>query len=197
MLYLAAVPSVPQDARVAEAREPASYHVMRSAMIGITVAVVFSLGMIAIAVFGFAAYDTPLFIGLPVAFGAALGYVFNRDAVRNPGATNQAVLVGLGILGGLIFLFELEGIVCLMMALPIAIPLAILGGQVGRKLAIMNRGSIAGAMAALMLVPGGLLVNKIGTPVAPTYEIVTAIDIAAPPAAVWKNVIGFREIHAP
>jgi hypothetical protein len=44
------------------------------------------------------------------------------------------------------------------------------------------------------VLPTGALVEKIST-VAPTYEVVTSVDVAAPPAVVWNRVVQFDQIQ--
>jgi hypothetical protein len=96
-----------------------------------------------------------------------------------------------------VFLFAVEGVVCLIMALPIAAVLGIMGAYVGRSIALRGSGIAFGAAAMFLVVPTGAAVDKATTSAPPTYEVVTTIDVAAPPEVVWKRVVQFGEIEAP
>jgi hypothetical protein len=96
-----------------------------------------------------------------------------------------------------VFLFAMEGVICLLMALPIAAILGIMGAYVGRSIALRGGGIAYGAAAMFLVVPTGAAVDKATTAAPPTYEVVTSIDVAASPEVVWNRVVQFREIKAP
>src|SRR5262249_12947078 len=78
-----------------------------------------------------ATYGWSLFVGLPFLMGLLSVVIASR---RNPLTRSEAI--GLACLtmlvsGGFLLAFAIEGIICLIMALPIVLPLAALGGWVG------------------------------------------------------------------
>jgi hypothetical protein len=82
------------------------------------------------------------------------------------------------------------------MALPLALPLGMMGGWFAFK---MQTGRNSGARsAALMLLPLGLGSAAYDVAVEPAvYEVTTSIEIAASPEAVWRHVISYTEMPAP
>src|SRR4029453_13979398 len=99
------------------------------------------------------------------------------------------LVLGSLLLGALALLLgALEGIVCLVLASPLAIGIAVVGGFLGRAIAVHRRHPPQHAMCALALLP---LVFRAGTmlPAAVTFESRATIRIAAPPEAVWPALL--------
>lgn len=96
-----------------------------------------------------------------------------------------------------LLIFAIEGIICILMAAPLAIPFIIAGTFVGY--AIQNRKATRIKLIILytIVVPSLLAFeNHIDTK--PTvYPIITSVEIDAPIEQVWANVIAFPEMEAP
>jgi len=80
------------------------------------------------------------------------------------------------------------------MALPIAWAIALPGAVLGR---VMARGAMFGSTGAGMalLVPLFLGVEPRGAPT--PHEVVTIVEIAAPPDEVWRHVVTFPDLPPP
>ncbi len=166
---------------------------LRGALIGVAAGVVLTLAMTALSVFVLGTYGASLFVGTPFIIGVTTGFAFNRGGARTPKATigvaSLAILLsGLGLL-----LFALEGVLCLLMAAPLALAVAIPGALVGA--AIAQRGNRSWTQTALLILflPlfGAAESQAVRTPL---YQVATTIDIDAAPDQVWPNVIGFSEL---
>jgi hypothetical protein len=97
-----------------------------------------------------------------------------------------------------LMLFAIEGSVCIVMALPIAIPIALLGGLVGFFIQRARHVNASGiALAVLLFLPLFMGAERVALPPAPIYALVTSVEVDAPPSRVWKNVISFRELPPP
>ena len=134
-------------------------------------------------------YGWSLFVMLPVVAGG-LGTWCLRPATRG-----QAVRTGamVGSLGCALFLFAgLEGFICVLMALPVAVPLAILGSL----LAYWGGGLSSPKQPAAMclLLPISMLFDVNAKP--QLYPVTTTIVVNATPERVWKNVVAFPDISA-
>jgi len=105
------------------------------------------------------------------------------------------VVLSVILFGGVILLFAAEGLFCLAMAFPIAALVALLGGVIGREIAKRGGGAISFA-TALFVIPTGSVIDR-ASAIAPTYEVVTTVDVAAAPATVWKRVVQFDDITTP
>jgi hypothetical protein len=82
----------------------------------------------------------------------------------------------------------------MLMALPLAGVMALLGGLVGRAMARAQAGTGLGFAAALFVLPGGAAMDRV-TSIAPNYEVVTAVEVEATPQTVWNHVVQFDEIR--
>lgn len=132
-------------------------------------------------------YGITLFVVIPMFVGAASEWIFAPSTMMGAAAIAFAsmaipflVLIGLRI----------EGLLCIGMAAPIAIPLAAFGAFVAH----MARARVAPA-AILLLLPPSVAYDTSAQPV--VYAVRTAIVINAPPAAVWPHVISFPELPEP
>jgi hypothetical protein len=93
-----------------------------------------------------------------------------------------------------------EGIFCLVMAMPIALPLAAIGGTFGylvQRRRWLQQGTPAFLSVLLIFVPGIQWMEHVAAPVPSVYIVRSAIDIKAPPEKVWKQVVAFAEIPPP
>src|SRR4051812_2246081 len=193
MLWLAALPSVPaEDVPPVDAHRIAGAR-YRSALLGIAGAAAVVLIAVLLSVFAFGSYGMTLFLATPFIQGMVVGYSYNRGRATTGGETVSVVSLSVLLVGGVMLLFALEGVVCLLMALPLALGLGALGGLVGRVMARAQSGSGLGFAAAMFVVPFGATVEKI-SPSPPTYEAVTTVDVAAPPQTVWTHVVQFSDI---
>ncbi len=197
MLYLASAPSALRPL-VATADHPVVHAGIKSALAGVLGGTLIAFIGFGLLVFRLGSYGAPLFLGVPVMVGSFSGYVFNRRALQSGKATDSVILLSLLMIGGAIILFALEGAICLVMALPLAIPLGILGGRVGRRIAQMEGAPPIASAAVMLFLPASFLAERATQPtLPPTYEVVTAITVAAPPSVVWEKVVQFKEIPAP
>jgi hypothetical protein len=103
---------------------------------------------------------------------------------------------GTAAVGCLFFLLiGLEGLLCVVMALPLAASLGSLGSWL--VFTLRSRGSV-GPSVALLLLPLGMGSAAYDVVVAPTlYEVTTSIEIAASPETVWQHVIAYSEMPEP
>jgi len=146
--------------------------------------------------YGFASYGAVLFFATPAMMGMVAGFVYNRPVSRSTAAT-----LGLGALvmlaaGGVLLGLAFEGLICLVMAVPIVMPLAIAGALLGKWIAEATRAGLAHVTVAVLALPLLAGAESLVTST-PEYEILTTVDVAAPPAAVWKRIVEFPDIPPP
>jgi hypothetical protein len=109
--------------------------------------------------------------------------------------TQQVVLMTLACVGGVLLVTAAEGALCLIMAAPLGIGIGAMGAALGRRIAIRDR-SLAGALMAVVVLPVSATFDA-ASPPTELREVRSAIEIAAPPDAVWRNVIAFPPLPAP
>ena len=136
-------------------------------------------------------YGWALFVVMPFALGAVSTWLFLR---RHPATLREAQRVSyLAVLcvGVLLFGLALEGLVCLVMATPIALLLAAMGGsvvwQIHRAHSKESQAPLMGAV--LIALPALVASEPLGRPDAPTFTVQSEVFVAAPPERVWPLVV--------
>lgn len=191
--------ALPASAWAAGRPRPGKGAFLESAMLGALVGAAFAAGMVLLSVTLLETYGSALFVGSPFVVAAAAAYVLER---RVPSTWLQSQLVGQAALllaGMVLLLFALEGVVCLLMAWPLAalmgVPGAWLGRQVGR---LPPRHFRTVSPLWVLACAWPLLMASESRPSRlPLRAVSTAVTIAAPPAAVWRHVVDFPELPPP
>jgi len=175
-------------------------HPVGSAAVAILVAGILGLGATALGTTVFTRYGWGLFVALPFCLGLGSVLVYGYHQPRSFRACVAVSLTSLVLLGIVLLLVAIEGIVCLVMALPLAAPLAMMGGSLGYV--IQRRSWTPGAAPSMMMVlvlfvPGLMGVERVSQLDPPLFAVQTTIDIKAPPERVWQRVVSFAEIPEP
>ncbi len=145
-------------------------------------------------------YGWGLFVALPFSMGLVAAILYGYRQPRTFGGSVGVACLSVSLLGLALLALAVEGIVCLIMALPIAIPLAFLGGACGHR--IQRRRWFqqdAPVFVALFLLfaPGVECGEHVIARPSPVFMVRTQIDVRATPQQVWNQVIAFTEIPAP
>jgi len=194
MLWLALLPS---RADWGAPAAPATAVDLRfqAGLLGVAAALAIAIPTVLIGVYLRRMYSAGLFLGTPFTIGYISAYVFNARGAQSERHTMQVALLAVALAGGAMLIFALEGAVCIAMAFPIAALLALPGAILGRAVALRSVGPPARAGLAALLAP--LMVLASPRQAAPSHEVVTAVDIDAPPAVVWRHVVTFPELPPP
>ncbi|MSQ83454.1 MAG: hypothetical protein EXR77_11300 [Myxococcales bacterium] len=195
MLALSLLPTVP-----AAVRDPAPVAdvegAIKTSLLGIAIATGLGLAMMALSVFGTRSYGNSLFFLTPVLMGATSSWLHNRAGQQSLRSSFGVAALSVGITGVAMLLFALEGVVCLVMAMPIAMVAALLGAVVGRAMA--GQQPVASVHLAIpFLVLPALVGAEHLLPPQPEHEVVSHIEISAPPAKVWRHVTSFGDLTEP
>lgn len=171
-----------------------------SAVLAVLITVPAALLLVLMGVRLLVTYGWGLFIALPFVMGFTTALIYG---LRQPRSLSGCVLVAcltVAITGVALMAFAIEGLICLLMAAPIAIPLAAFGGTCG-YLVQRRRWTQTGAPAflslVLLFVPGVQWTEHAMPNSNPTFVVRSAVDIDAPPEKVWGQVIAFSEIPPP
>jgi hypothetical protein len=127
--------------------------------------------------------------------GACTAFFYNRGRQVTVGETTSLVLATTVMAAITLFLVASEGAICLVMAMPIAMPLALIGATVGRWAATSGTAQTSPAMFMLLALPLTAALEPASGRV--MHEVRSSVVIAAPPDAVWPHVIGFSDIPDP
>lgn len=142
-------------------------------------------------------YGWTMFFLLPVILGFTSTLIFNSDGGESFGKCILASFLSIVAIGLLIMIFAIEGLICLAMAVPLAVPLMVMGvalAMIVGKWFRDSRWSI-GMSALLFLIMPLLMGFEVSNKSEPTiHEVVSTVEIDAPIETVWKNVIEFPQI---
>jgi hypothetical protein len=205
-LTVAAVPSrAPDPAPTASYREPppaapAPRPIAPSIAIAGVAGAVIALGMVAISVGLFREYGAALFLGAPTISALVATLVLSRLHGPNAGGSLLASLLGLAISFAVMLGFAIEGLVCLVMAAPLALGASLIGWAIAHLLATYGafRGAPPRAPAAMAILPIWLLFELFDPlPREPDRVVLSTIEIDAPPEIVWERVLAFEELPPP
>jgi uncharacterized membrane protein YhaH (DUF805 family) len=145
-------------------------------------------------------YGWGLFLGIPFAIGLAASLIHGVHGPRTFGECAAVATLSILLVAGVLFVLAIEGAICIAMAAPLGIALALLGALVGWSIGrrcperASSGGSLASIVVAMPLVVGWEHV----APAEPTlFAVRTAVEVDAPPAAVWRELVAFSAIPPP
>ena len=143
-------------------------------------------------------YGWGLFVALPFAMGFTAALIYGSRQPRSAGAQIGVACLSVVLLGVALMGLAFEGLICIAMVVPLAIPLAALGGVCAYAIQKNRRYDSPAFVAVLLLFTPGVewLEHTIARP-SPVFVVRSTIEIEAPPEKVWDKVIAFTEIPAP
>ncbi|MCA9052313.1 MAG: hypothetical protein KDA75_00685 [Planctomycetaceae bacterium] len=210
MFFLAAVPdrsikhasqgddalSEPLPAAGASSDRVGPETALPSALVAILAGILCLLGALGLSVYVLHDYGTVLFFASPAFAGALTALLANRPVDRGLQQTLLVVLGMLGCAGLALLLFALEGVICILMATPIVIPMGLLGGAVGYVISASRSVRLRESLPCLAVLP--LAIWSESTLREPTVRSVrSSVVINSTPDTVWQQVIAFPEIAPP
>jgi hypothetical protein len=171
-----------------------------SAAVSLLITVPLGLGVSLLGAQVLANYGWGLFVALPFTLGFAAALVYGIRQPRSLSGCVGVACLAVILLGGSLLALVFEGMICLMMTVPIALPLAALGGACGyavqRRRWFQTDAPVALSLL-LLFAPGVEWAEHVAVRPNPIFAVHTAIDIQAPPERVWKEVVAFSEIPPP
>jgi hypothetical protein len=157
-------------------------------LIGLPLGALLGAGGLALLRHGF--YGWTVFILFPVVLGALASWTLE------PPDSRSAVCLGALVAttaSGLLLFFGIEGVLCIAMCLPLAIPLGMMGAWLEYQ---CESSEHPAHFAVLLLLPPSTVAWDVKAP-QPLFQVHTAILVAAPPEIVWHRVLAFSELPDP
>lgn len=136
-------------------------------------------------------FGIALFVGSPFVVGLVTSYFATRDGDAHPLIAAQQALVLASLV---LFGFAFEGLICLLMAYPLASLAALIGGLLGLGLARL-RASSSTALSSIALMPL-LLAIETAEPPRLAFHDTRSVEISAPPDAVWEAIVHMGRIES-
>ena len=145
-------------------------------------------------------YGWGIFVALPFCLGLGSALIYGYHRQQSFFGCLLVSTIAASLLGLALLALALEGIVCLLMAAPIGLVLAGMGGAFGYLIQkrTRNKEEAPATLAVLILfIPLFMGAEAAAPPAPPGLEVHTAIEINAPPQIVWRRVISFSELPPP
>ena len=159
----------------------------------------FAIGVELLSVYVLRGYGFGLFLAMPFVLGFTSVLIYGARVRRPAGECWTVALLSLLVSGGCMITFALEGLGCLIMLAPLAIPIALIGAGLGYS--IQSRlGTSAGdgtgrlLISAVAMVPLLTCGEALVRPAPTVFAVTTVVEIDAPPQRVWQHVVHFRDI---
>jgi hypothetical protein len=147
-------------------------------------------GIIALSVSYLHQYGFALFVGLPVYCGVLPVVIYSHRQVRSHWEAIGIACLTLLFVGVAVIVFALDGLICILMAAPLACLLSFAGALIAN--AIMQSRhkthNIAPMLLACALLPFMVGFEARCDLPPPTSVVVSSIDIAATPETIWKFI---------
>lgn len=171
-----------------------------SAAISLLITVPVGFGLVLLGTGMLANYGWGLFVALPFAIGFAAALLFGLRQPRTLSACIGVGCLAIAVLGMGLFALAMEGLFCIVMAVPLAVPLAAFGGACGYL--VQRRRwfpSAAPAMLSclLLFLPGLQWTEHMLAANRPIFVVRSSMDVQASPEEVWRQVVAFTEIGPP
>ena len=195
ILWLCLLPSAQTTSWRASAPLPVVDERLKTALLGILAALAITVPTILLSVYLKKSYSFGLFLGTPFTAGWISAHVFNARHPRTMGETIQVALASMVIAGAALLALAAEGAFCLALAFPLAAGVAVLGAVFGRAIALRGAEPPSRAGMAALIAP--VLVLAEPRLPAPSYEVLSVVEINAPPPTVWRNVVTFPDLPSP
>jgi uncharacterized membrane protein YhaH (DUF805 family) len=141
-------------------------------------------------------YGWGLFVALPFTMGLVSVLIYAGREKRSFGSCLLVSMLPIAFAGLSLFALAAEGAICLIMAAPIGLGLALLGGMVGYIIVGNRTAPISPAAMLLMLasVPFTMGMEKRADEPPPLLSVTTSVIIDASPEEVWPNMVSFSPI---
>ena len=173
---------------------------LASVMVSIGLTTIIGLVCLSLSTLVIGSYGWSLFIALPFCMGLFAVLLHSYHEPRSFGSCMEVSIMPIVILGGVLLAIAVEGIICLIMAAPIAMLVAMLGGSIGFVIQAHHwgaRNKPAMLSAILLVLPSAFFGEHAAALKPPDFVVRSALEINAPPEAVWHQVIAFAEIPPP
>ncbi len=170
------------------------------AMLAIVIAITVCTLMVWLGTERMKTYGMGLFIALPFCLGFLSVLIYDSDGKRTARSCMGVAALSVVFLGVALLAFAMEGLGCLIMALPLALPLALLGGAIAWSIqqSAAAREGTAAMLILMLLSPPAVMCAEYAAPREPPLLVVrTSVDIDAPPETVWRHVLSFADLPEP
>ena len=170
-----------------------------AAVAGVVVAVGFAAASVWLGTAVLRRYGWSLFVGLPFVLGFISVLLFGYHARRSFWSCLGVAMLAVFAAGAGLLLVAIEGAICLVMAVPLAAPMALFGGLVAYHIQKSDwwHGGPSQVCCVALTVPLLMCVEHAAPARPPLLAVRTSVLVDRPPEAVWPHVVSFSELAPP
>ena len=138
-------------------------------------------------------YGWGVFVGIPFMLGLIATLLHAVHQRRTFWECISVALSACALFGACVFFLAMEGIICLIMASVIVVPLSCLGALAGFGIQSSHHAS---RVPPVLLLSCLLLMGfeKMENPKPVPYSVTSMVEVDAPPEVVWSHVVSFSEL---
>src|SRR5258708_26029102 len=171
----------------------------RSAVFGVAIAVALGFALALLGSQVLVLYGWGLFLRAPFLTGFVASWFLNAKTTHSLLKTITVSAITPLLIGLALLSLGREGLICLLMSVPLALPFSIAGGLLARSI-LQRRSSMAAPptfAAFVVILPLMMLAEHAARFEPAVNKVTTSITIDAPASVVWKNVISFPPLAPP
>src|ERR1043166_6261274 len=144
-------------------------------------------------------YGWGLFVGAPLCMGFSAALIHGARQRRKLCESLLVAFLSVVLAGAALLALAFEGIICILMAAPLALALALIGALAGHMAqASLWRGVPPHVYCVPVLaIPLMLGAEHLSHGPAPLLAVTSAVVVNAPPERVWRHVVSFAELPPP
>ena len=142
-------------------------------------------------------YGFALFLGVPFCLGLVATLIYAYREARDLGESIGVAVIAVGIASVALMMVALEGAICLLMAAPLTLGLAVLGALVGYAIQRHGRPRPPIVGAVLMLAPALLGAESFDARQPTLRSVTTSVVVDAPPGVVWRHIVAVEPLPPP
>lgn len=166
-----------------------------SALLAVVATAIFGAALIAVATSYLKSYGWGVFVAVPFSLGLSAALIHSANEARTLRECLGVALTSVLFCGLFLLAFAIEGVICILMAAPLAAPLALLGAVVGYGIQRPRSGLVYSA--AWMVLPLLVLSETHSASDTPLFAATSSVEIDAEPAVVWRHVVSFSDLPPP
>ncbi|MDQ3190231.1 MAG: DUF805 domain-containing protein [Bacteroidota bacterium] len=143
-------------------------------------------------------YGWGVFLGLPFILGFSSSLIYGYHVHRKFSQCVGVTLTSLFLTSALLLILAIEGIICIAMAFPIGLIIALIGTALGYAIQSKNKpGAPMSLGSIIVMMPLLMSLESATRPEAEIYSVSSSVIIDAPSTVVWNNVIAFSTLPDP
>jgi uncharacterized membrane protein YhaH (DUF805 family) len=159
-----------------------------------------TVGLVVLSANVLQSYGFGVFVAAPFVQGWLAAVLYGLPCRRSVWACVGVATAALIMTGVVLVAVAVEGLICILMAAPIALALAVLGGLVGYAVQSRpwaNDTAPAMILGLLVVMPSLMAAESVTAPVPAVREVRTEVVVDTPPERAWEYVVRFPPLPEP